>query len=98
MKNIFSVIFMNFWGYDLIIFLAAAFTGFVFYSTKKTFQNYKSIKAEVKDGKAIIRLKKLKKGKTYYIKVQSRVVYNYKERSFVEYSKLTKTKKLKIKK
>ena len=36
MKNIFSVIFMNFWGYDLIIFLAAAFTGFVFYSTKKS--------------------------------------------------------------
>lgn len=70
----------------------------VFYSTKKTFQNYKSIKAEVKDGKAIIRLKKLKKRKTYYIKVQSRVVYNYKERTFVEYSKLTKTKKLKIKK
>ena len=36
MKNFFSVIFMNFWGYDLIIFLAAAFTGFVFYSTKRS--------------------------------------------------------------
>ncbi len=36
MDNIFSVIFMNFWGYDLIIFLAAVFTGIVFYSLKKS--------------------------------------------------------------
>ena len=32
--NIFSVIFMNFWGFDIIIFLAALFNGFVFYMVK----------------------------------------------------------------
>ncbi|MBO6229015.1 MAG: MotA/TolQ/ExbB proton channel family protein [Ruminiclostridium sp.] len=32
--NIFSVIFMNFWGFDIIIFLAAIFNGFVFYMVK----------------------------------------------------------------
>ncbi len=32
--NIFSVIFMNFWGFDIIIFLAAVFNGFVFYMVK----------------------------------------------------------------
>lgn len=31
MKNIFSVIFMNFWGYDLIIFIAAIITGAVYF-------------------------------------------------------------------
>lgn len=31
MKNIFSVIFMNFWGYDLIIFIAAVMTGAVYF-------------------------------------------------------------------
>lgn len=31
MKNIFSVIFMNFWGYDLIIFIAAVITGAVYF-------------------------------------------------------------------
>lgn len=34
MGNIFSVIFMNFWGFDIIIFLAAVFNGFVFYMVK----------------------------------------------------------------
>lgn len=32
MKGIFSVIFMNFWGYDLIIFIAAVITAIVYYS------------------------------------------------------------------
>lgn len=32
--NIFSVIFMNFWGFDIFIFLAAIFNGFVFYMVK----------------------------------------------------------------
>ncbi|MBO5448797.1 MAG: MotA/TolQ/ExbB proton channel family protein [Ruminococcus sp.] len=36
MKNVFSVIFMNLWGYDLIIFLTAVFTGFVYYALKKS--------------------------------------------------------------
>ena len=31
MKNLLSVIFMNLWGFDLIIFLTAAFTGFIYY-------------------------------------------------------------------
>ena len=34
MGKIFSVIFMNFWGFDFIIFLAAVFNGFVFYMVK----------------------------------------------------------------
>lgn len=34
--NIFSVIFMNFWGFDIIIFLAAVFNGFVFCMVKRT--------------------------------------------------------------
>ena len=36
MKSFFSVIFMNLWGFDLIIFLVAVFTGFVYYSTKNS--------------------------------------------------------------
>ncbi len=36
MGNFFSVIFMNLWGFDLIIFLVAIFTGFVYYSTKNS--------------------------------------------------------------
>ncbi len=36
MKNIFSVIFMNVLGYDLIIFLAAIFTGVVYYALKES--------------------------------------------------------------
>ena len=36
MKDFFSVIFMNLWGFDLIIFLVAVFTGFVYYSTKNS--------------------------------------------------------------
>lgn len=36
MNNIFSVIFMNLWGYDMIIFIVALFTGFVFYFLKKS--------------------------------------------------------------
>ena len=35
MKNIFSVIFMNFWGFDFIIFIAAAVTGYLYYSLRK---------------------------------------------------------------
>ncbi len=31
MKNIFSVIFMNIWGYDMIIFIVAVFTGIMYY-------------------------------------------------------------------
>lgn len=34
--NIFAVIFMNFWGFDLLIFLAAIFNGIVFYIVKHT--------------------------------------------------------------
>ncbi len=36
MKNIFSVIFMNFWGYDLIIFIAAVMTAAIYLSLKKS--------------------------------------------------------------
>lgn len=36
MNNIFSVIFMNIWGYDMIIFITAVFTGFVYYFLKKS--------------------------------------------------------------
>ena len=36
MKDFFSVIFMNLWGFDLIIFLVAVFTGFVYYSTSNS--------------------------------------------------------------
>ncbi|MBP3857357.1 MAG: MotA/TolQ/ExbB proton channel family protein [Ruminiclostridium sp.] len=32
--NIFSVIFMNFFGFDILIFLAAVFNGFVYYMVK----------------------------------------------------------------
>ena len=32
--NIFSVIFMNFFGFDIIIFIAAVFNGFVYYMVK----------------------------------------------------------------
>ncbi|MBQ8107518.1 MAG: cbb3-type cytochrome c oxidase subunit 3, partial [Ruminococcus sp.] len=32
MKNIFSVIFMNLLGYDLLIFLTAIFTGVIYYA------------------------------------------------------------------
>lgn len=34
--NIFAVIFMNFWGFDLLIFIAAVFNGIVFYIVKHT--------------------------------------------------------------
>ena len=36
MKELISVIFMNFWGYDIIIFIAAVFTAFVFYSARRS--------------------------------------------------------------
>lgn len=36
MKNIFSVIFMNFWGYDLIIFITAVMTAVIYLSLKKS--------------------------------------------------------------
>lgn len=36
MENIFSVIFMNFWGYDLIIFIAAVITGLIYFSLRKS--------------------------------------------------------------
>lgn len=36
MNNIFSVIFMNIWGYDMIILITAVFTGFVYYFLKKS--------------------------------------------------------------
>lgn len=36
MKNIFSVIFMNIWGYDMIIFITAVFTAIVYYFLKKS--------------------------------------------------------------
>ena len=36
MNNIFSIIFMNIWGYDMIIFIVAIFTGFVYYFLKKS--------------------------------------------------------------
>ena len=35
MKKLFSVIFMNFWGYDLIIFIAALLTGIVYYKLRE---------------------------------------------------------------
>lgn len=35
-ENIFSVIFMNFWGYDLIIFIAAVITGLIYFSLRKS--------------------------------------------------------------
>ena len=34
MKKLFSVIFMNFWGYDLIIFIAAVLTGIMYYKLR----------------------------------------------------------------
>ncbi|MCM1505929.1 MAG: MotA/TolQ/ExbB proton channel family protein [Ruminococcus flavefaciens] len=36
MQNIFSVIFMNIWGYDMIIFIVAVFTGIIYYFLKKS--------------------------------------------------------------
>ena len=36
MKKLFSVIFMNFFGFDMIIFLVAVATALVFYFTKKS--------------------------------------------------------------
>lgn len=39
MKNIFSVIFMNFWGYDLIIFIAAVMTGAVYFFLRQSADN-----------------------------------------------------------
>ncbi len=36
MKNIFSVIFMNIWGYDMIIFIVAVFTGIMYYYLKRS--------------------------------------------------------------
>jgi motA/tolQ/exbB proton channel len=36
MKNFISVIFMNFWGYDLIIAIAAVVTGIVFFSLHRS--------------------------------------------------------------
>ena len=36
MKNIFSVIFMNLWGYDMIIFITAVFTGIVYYFLRRS--------------------------------------------------------------
>lgn len=36
MENIFSVIFMNFWGYDLIIFIVAVMTGLIYFSLRKS--------------------------------------------------------------
>lgn len=36
MNNIFSVIFMNILGYDMIIFITAVFTGFVYFFLKKS--------------------------------------------------------------
>lgn len=36
MKNIFSVIFMNIWSYDMIIFITAVFTAIVYYFLKKS--------------------------------------------------------------
>ena len=36
MKDLISVIFMNFWGYDCIIFLAAVFTAFIYYAVRRS--------------------------------------------------------------
>ncbi|WP_298527718.1 MotA/TolQ/ExbB proton channel family protein [uncultured Ruminococcus sp.] len=36
MKKLFSVIFMNFWGYDLIIFIAAVLTGVIYYKLRES--------------------------------------------------------------
>lgn len=36
MENIFSVVFMNFWGYDLIIFIAAVMTGVIYFSLRQS--------------------------------------------------------------
>ena len=36
MKKMFSVIFMNFWGYDLIIFIAAVLTGVMYYKLRES--------------------------------------------------------------
>ena len=36
MKNLFSVIFMNFWGYDLIIFITAVLTGIMYYKLRES--------------------------------------------------------------
>ena len=43
MRNIFSVIFMNFWGFDLLIFIAALFNGFVFYMVKRSADKLKGM-------------------------------------------------------
>ncbi len=40
--NIFSVIFMNFLGFDIFIFLAAVFNGFLFYMVKLTSDRLKA--------------------------------------------------------
>jgi hypothetical protein len=36
MKKLFSVIFLNFWGYDLIIFIAAVLTGVIYYKLRES--------------------------------------------------------------
>lgn len=36
MKKLFSVIFMNFWGYDLIIFIVAVLTGVMYYKLRES--------------------------------------------------------------
>jgi len=36
MKELFSVIFMNFWGYDLIIFIVAILTGIMYYKLRES--------------------------------------------------------------
>lgn len=36
MKNFFSVIFMNLLGFDMVIFLCAVATGFIYFQTKKS--------------------------------------------------------------
>ena len=36
MKDLFSVIFMNFWGYDLIIFIVAILTGIMYYKLRES--------------------------------------------------------------
>ena len=36
MKKLFSVIFMNFWGYDLLIFIVAVLTGVMYYKLRQS--------------------------------------------------------------
>ena len=66
----------------------------ILYSTNKKFTKYKVIKSKVKNGKAKVKLKKLKKNKTYYIKAIGYVEYSYDSQLLQETTKMSKAKRV----